>query len=89
MARDADGCSVQGGYSDRVVREIGAGGTRSYDVTTGPGRRRPGRPSTGRTDAVLVRLTPAEREAIDAAAGDASTAEYIRDAALARARRAR
>lgn len=54
---------------------------------TTPARRGPGRPSTGRTNAVLVRLTPDELAVIDAAAADVSTCEYLRESALARARR--
>ena len=48
-------------------------------------RRGPGRPTTGRTRPVLVRLTPEERAALDAAAaaGDVSSPEYARRAVLA------
>ncbi len=36
-SEDAAGCRRQGGYSDRVIREIDAG-WRRYDVTRGPGK---------------------------------------------------
>ena len=49
-----------------------------------PGRG-PGRPTTGRTRPVLVRLTPEERAALDAAAtaDEVSAPEYARRAVLA------
>jgi len=54
---------------------------------TTPARRGPGRPTTGRTSAVLVRLTPEQRAAVDAAADLAGTSAptYVRDVAVATA----
>lgn len=51
--------------------------------------RPPTDPSTHHSEAVIVRFTPAEREAIEAARGDVTVGVWIREAATARARRTR
>lgn len=59
------------------------------------GGRRPGAgakpkpPGEARHEGVFVRLTPAEREALEAAAEGSPLATWIREAALRAARRAR